>query len=72
MATEASLEIPPLAAPPTFSETINFYFATENALYEERLREAIRVAATRRRLMNDREMDAAAERTIFSRRHVLQ
>ena len=36
MATEASQEIPPLAAPLTFSETMNCYFAAENALYEER------------------------------------
>jgi hypothetical protein len=41
MAIEVSPEIPPnLAAPLTFSETMNYYFATENALYEERSRGA--------------------------------
>jgi hypothetical protein len=41
MATEASQESPPKpAAPLTFSEIMNYYFATENALYEERSRNA--------------------------------
>jgi hypothetical protein len=41
MATEASPEIPPNpAAPLTFSRTLDFYFATENALYEEKSRNA--------------------------------
>jgi hypothetical protein len=40
MAIEASQESPPKPATPlTFSETMN-YFATENALYEERSRDA--------------------------------
>jgi hypothetical protein len=41
MATDASQQIPPKRAVPlTFSETMNYYFATENALYEERSRDA--------------------------------
>jgi hypothetical protein len=45
MATDASPESRPLAVPPTFSETMNFYFATENALYEEKSRDANSVMA---------------------------
>jgi hypothetical protein len=41
MTAEASPESPPkLAAPLSFSEIMNYYFATENALYEERSRNA--------------------------------
>jgi hypothetical protein len=42
MATEASPEIPPAATLLSFSEIMNYYFATENALYEERSRNANR------------------------------
>jgi hypothetical protein len=41
MATEASQEISPIrSAPLTFSETLNYYFTVENALYEEKVRDA--------------------------------
>ena len=41
MAIEASQVSPPKSkAPLTFSEIMNYYFATENALYEERSRNA--------------------------------
>ena len=41
MATEAGQEIPPKPAVPlTFCETLNYYFAMENALYEEKVRDA--------------------------------
>ena len=40
MATEASQEISPKpSAPLTFCETLNYYFAMENALYEEKVRD---------------------------------
>jgi hypothetical protein len=41
MATEASPEIPAEpATPPTCSDTLNYYFTMENALYKERVRDA--------------------------------
>ena len=41
MATEASQEISPKRATPlTFCETLNYYFGVENALYEEKVRDA--------------------------------
>jgi hypothetical protein len=41
MATEASQEISPKPATPlTFCETLNYYFSMENALYEEKVRDA--------------------------------
>ena len=41
MATEGSQEtLPKPATPLTFCETLNYYFAMENALYEEKVRDA--------------------------------
>ena len=40
MATEGIQEILPKPATPTFCETLNYYFSMENALYEEKVRDA--------------------------------